>query len=132
MPYAVICRELGPPERCALEEHDPGPPEANEVRVAINAAGVSYVDVLTAMGQYQFKPPLPFIPGSEFAGIVEAMGAAVTGLAPGDRVFGSSFGKVFAQAANFAADNVSKVPDGMLLEEAARFQDLRGDMPFWA
>lgn len=121
MPRAIIGQEFGPPDSYQLAEHDPGPPKEDELRVAIKVAGISYVDVLTAMGQYQFKPPLPFIPGSEYAGVVEAVGEGVAGFDVGDRVFGSSMGNVFAQASNFPARNVSKVPNGMALEAAAIF-----------
>ena len=121
MPKAIIGKEFGPPENYRLEEYDPGQPKDGELRVAIKVAGISYVDVLTATGQYQFKPPLPFIPGSEYAGIVEAVGEGVTDFAVGDRVFGSSMGNIFAEVGNFAARNVSKVPDGMSLEAAAIF-----------
>lgn len=121
MPRAVIADEFGPPETYRLDEFDPGSPGKGEVRVAIKAAGVSFVDVLTAMGKYQFHPPLPFIPGSEYAGIVEEVGEGVTGFAPGDRVFGSSMGGIFAEANTFPAANVNKVPEGMALEAAAIF-----------
>jgi NADPH2:quinone reductase len=121
MPRAIIGKEFGPPENYRVEEYDPGPPKEGEVRVAVKVAGISYVDVLTAMGQYQFKPPLPFIPGSEYAGIVDAVGEGVTGFGVGDRVFGSSMGNIFTQVSNFPARNVSKVPDGMELEAAAIF-----------
>jgi NADPH2:quinone reductase len=73
------------------------------------------------MGRYQIKPDVPFIPGSEFAGVVEAVGEGVTNLAPGDRVFGSSFGKLFAEAANLRASNLSKIPAGISFETAAVF-----------
>ena len=95
MPRAVIGQIFGKPETYCLVQHDPGMPGPGEVRVAIKAAGVSYVDVLTAMGEYQFKPPLPFIPGSEYSGIVQAVGPDVTGLDVGDRVFGSGLGGIF-------------------------------------
>ena len=121
MPRAVIGEAFGPPESYRLVEHDPGPPGPGEVRVAIKAAGVSFVDVLTAKGEYQFKPPLPFIPGSEYAGLVESLGEGVTGLAPGDRVFGSGLGGILAEATVFKAAGVTRVPDGMSLEEAAVF-----------
>lgn len=121
MPRAVIADAFGPPESYRLEEHDPGQPGPDEVRVAIKVAGISYVDVLTAMGQYQFKPPLPFIPGSEYAGVVEVLGEGVSHLAVGDRVFGSAMGGIFAEAGVFRADNVSKVPEGLALDAAAVF-----------
>ena len=119
MPRALFVDQFGDPETYVLSDYDPGPPKAGELRVAIKAAGISYVDVLTAMGKYQFRPPLPFIPGSEYAGVVEALGEGVTGFAVGDRVFGSSLGGPCAELGNFRADNVSKVPEGMSLEEAA-------------
>jgi NADPH2:quinone reductase len=121
MPNAVIADEFGPVESYDLREYDPGHPGEGEVRVAIKAAGVSYVDVLTAMGKYQFHPPLPFIPGSEAAGVVEAIGEGVTNLAVGDRVFCGGMGGLFAQANNFKAANMSRIPDGMAFETAAIF-----------
>lgn len=121
MPRAVIGHEFGPPESYVLEEFDPGAPKEGEVRVAIKAAGVSYVDVLTAMGKYQFHPPLPFIPGSEAAGVVEALGPGVTNLAVGDRVFCGGMGGLFAEANNFRAANMAKVPDAMSFEQASVF-----------
>ncbi len=121
MTRAVIGNAFGPPASYRLVARDPGMPGPGEVRVAIKAAGVSYVDVLTAMGEYQFKPPLPFIPGSEYAGIVEALGDGVTGLRIGDRVFGSGMGGIFAETGLFKAANVSRVPEAMSLEETAVF-----------
>jgi NADPH2:quinone reductase len=121
MPLAVIADQFGPPESYQLREFDPGPPGTGEIRVAIKVAGISYVDVLTAMGKYQFHPPLPFIPGSEYAGVVEALGAGVTGFAIGDRVNGSGMGGIFAQVNNFQAANVNKVAEEMDLEIAAIF-----------
>lgn len=121
MTLAVIGREFGPPECYSLEEFDLAPPGEGEVRVAIKAAGVSYVDVLTAMGKYQFHPPLPFIPGSEAAGVVAAVGPGVTHLAVGDRVFCGGLGGVFAQANNFRAANMSKIPEAMSFAQAAVF-----------
>lgn len=121
MTLAAIGHEFGPPESYVLEAYDPGPPREGEVRVAIKAAGVSYVDVLTAMGKYQFHPPLPFIPGSEAAGVVVAVGPGVTNLSVGDRVFCGGMGGLFAEANNFRAANMAKVPDAMSLEQAAVF-----------
>lgn len=121
MPCAVIADQFGPAESYQLREVDPGQPGPGQVRVAIKAAGVSFVDVLTARGEYQFKPPLPYIPGSEYAGVVEEVGEGVTNLAVGDRVFGSSLGNTFAEAALFSAANVSPMPNVMSFAEAAVF-----------
>src|SRR3546814_17507058 len=74
MPRAVLTDKLGPPSLYRLVEHDPGPPSPTQLRIAIRATGISFVDVLTAAGGYQVKPPLPYIPGSECAGVVDAVG----------------------------------------------------------
>jgi NADPH2:quinone reductase len=121
MPRAVMADEFGPPESYQLREFDPGPPHPEQVRVRIKVAGISYVDVLTAMGKYQFHPPLPFIPGSEYAGVVEAVGEGVTTFMVGDRVNGSGMGGIFAEVNNFQAVNVNKVADEMDFETAAIF-----------
>lgn len=121
MPRAVMADELGPPDRYALVDHDPGPPSPTQVSISIRAAGISFVDVLTASGGYQVKPPLPFIPGSECAGIVSAVGSEVEGLAVGDRVVGSGWGGMFANAANLPARTVRKMPAALSFEEAAVF-----------
>ena len=121
MPRAAIAQELGPPENYRLQSHDPGPPKPGEVRIAVKAAGISYVDVLTAAGGYQVKPPVPFIPGSECAGLIEALGDGVTGFAIGDAVVASGWGGLFADVANVAARSVNPAPKGLSLVEAAVF-----------
>jgi len=70
MPKAVVCRELGPPEKLRLETFVAAPLAPGQVRVAIRAAGVNFPDILMAAGEYQLKPPLPFTPGVEAAGDV--------------------------------------------------------------
>jgi NADPH2:quinone reductase len=86
MPRAVVCRELGPPERLRLESFASQPLREGEVRVAIRAAGINYPDILMVAGEYQLKPELPFTPGVEAAGDVTEVGAAAQGVAVGDRV----------------------------------------------
>ncbi|WP_050385894.1 NADPH:quinone oxidoreductase family protein [Bradyrhizobium pachyrhizi] len=85
MPKAVVCRELGPPERLQLENFVSAPLQPGQVRVAIRAAGINFPDILMAAGEYQLKPPLPFTPGSEAAGDVVEVNAA-SGVAVGDKV----------------------------------------------
>jgi NADPH:quinone reductase len=118
MSRAVIAREFRP-ESHKLELHDPGPPAPDQVRIAVRAAGISFVDVLTAAGQYQVKPPLPFIPGSECAGIVEAVGNGVKGFAPGDKICGSGWCGIFAEHVNLTARSVRVMPECLSFEEAA-------------
>ncbi len=118
---AVIADELGPPGNYAVVERDPGEPSPTQVRIAIKATGISFVDVLTAAGGYQVKPPVPFVPGSECAGIVEAVGAEVQGLTVGDKVVASGWGGLFADAVNLPARTVRKMPEALSFEEAAVF-----------
>jgi NADPH2:quinone reductase len=119
MPLAVTVRAFGTPESFALEQYDPGPPGPGQLRIAIKVAGISFVDVLATTGNYQHVPTLPYIPGSEGAGLVEAVGEGVTGFAPGDRVYFSQSGGLFCQVNTFAAAKVSHVPEGVPLEAAA-------------
>ena len=83
---ALLCTTFGPPE--LLEYRDvPSPrPQAGEVLVSVRAASVNFPDVLIIENKYQFKPSLPFSPGSELSGVVKEVGPDVAGLAPGDRV----------------------------------------------
>jgi NADPH:quinone reductase len=119
MPRAVIGDELGPIDNYALRPHDPGPPGPRQVRIAVKAAGVSFVDVLVAQGRYQAKPALPFIPGSECAGVVEAVGAEVEGLAVGQKVVATGWCGMFADVVNAPAAVVWPMPEGLAFEDAA-------------
>lgn len=121
MPRAIISDELGPPEAYAIREHSPPAPGPGQISLAVKAIGISYVDVLIAEGKYQVQPPLPFIPGTECAGYVEAVGEGVTNVAVGDRVMGSSFGGIFADLATVRGASFNKVPDALTMEQAAVF-----------
>jgi NADPH:quinone reductase len=95
-------------------------PKTGEIRVAVKACGVGYVDVLVALGRYQVKPPLPYIPGMEAAGIVDAVGPETSGFAVGDRVIAmGAAGGGFAQAGCFPAFLAAKVPDSLGFAQAA-------------
>ena len=85
MPRAVVCRELGPPERLRLEIFASLPLTQGQVRVAVHAAGINFPDILMAAGEYQLKPDLPFTPGVEAAGEIAAIGPDVAAFKPGDR-----------------------------------------------
>ena len=80
---AVVCRELGPPERLRLETFASAALKPGEVRVAIHAAGINFPDILMAAGDYQLKPELPFTPGVEAAGEVSEIAGGVEGLKVG-------------------------------------------------
>ena len=121
MPRAVIANQFGQPETYALVDLPAKPLKAGQVRIAIKAAGISYVDVLTAKGEYQVKPPLPFIPGSEGAGIVTEVSADVTGFGVGDRVVFSAWGGVFAEEIALPQRVLRPIPVGMDFISAAVF-----------
>lgn len=83
----VVCSKLGSLSELTVEERPSPPITANQVRVAVAAAGVNFVDGLFVQGRYQIKPPLPFVPGNEVAGRVVEVGSDVTQWSIGDRVF---------------------------------------------
>jgi len=122
---AVVCEAFGGPEVLALREvPDPPPPGPGELQVRIRARGVQYVDVLMLAGKYQFRPEPPFIPGSEGAGEVVAVGPSVTGFKPGDRVMSRHRLGGFAQLGNATAEDCDLIPSAMSLEEAAVFRNV--------
>lgn len=85
---AIRCKAYGPPSSLVLEEIDNLRPKAKEVLVEVKACGLNFPDTLIIQGLYQFKPELPFTPGSDVAGIVKEIGAGVTHLKVGQEVFG--------------------------------------------
>ena len=118
---AVLCREHGPPENLVVA--DLPDPEAAEGQVVIDvrACGVNFPDVLVIENKYQFKPPLPFSPGAEVAGIVSECGAGVKGFAIGDRVLGSCGMGGFVERIAVPERAAIKIPDAMSFDEAAAF-----------
>ncbi|NKY40331.1 alcohol dehydrogenase catalytic domain-containing protein, partial [Cellulomonas septica] len=95
----------------------PGP---GQVLVGVRAVAVNFPDVLLARGQYQERPPLPFVPGIELCGDVLAVGDGVEHVAVGDRVVGSRIG-VLAERAVLDAHEVWRAPVGLSDEQAAGF-----------
>src|SRR5947199_7913729 len=109
MPTAVVCRELGPPEKLRLERFASAPLAPGQLRVAIRAAGINFPDILMAAGEYQFKPPLPFTPGMEAAGdVVEVNG--VREVAPGDRVIVKMRNGAYADEAVVTPSQLTPLP----------------------
>src|SRR6185437_5654049 len=84
---AIQVSEFGGPEVLKLAEIPVPRPEAGQVLVRVHAAGVNPYDTYMRTGTYAIKPPLPYTPGSDAAGVVEAVGAGVSRLKPGDRVY---------------------------------------------
>ena len=120
---AIVCEKLGAPEVLVLRDlPDPPEPGAGEIKVALAARGVQYVDVLMVAGEYQTKPPLPFIPGGEGAGEVMAVGPDVTDFAVGDKVMTRHSPGSFAELATIPASAALPVPKNMNLIQAAGFR----------
>jgi NADPH2:quinone reductase len=106
----LVVREVADPE-----------PRPGAAVVAVKACGVNYPDVLIIEDRYQFKPPRPFSPGGEIAGVVTALGEGVSGLKVGDRVLGSTGNGGMAEAIRLDAARLTRIPDAMPFDEAAAF-----------
>src|SRR6266508_4088430 len=118
---AILCKAFGPPESLVLEDVPDPSPAAGEVVVDVHACAVNFPDVLIIQNLYQFKPPLPFSPGAEVAGIVSAIGDGVTGFAVGDRVLASPGYGGMAERVAVRATACIAVPDTIGLVEASAF-----------
>ncbi|HEY0104460.1 MAG TPA: NADPH:quinone oxidoreductase family protein [Rhizomicrobium sp.] len=118
---AVLCRAVADDiGTLRLEDIDLPPPGLGEARVRIRAAAVNFPDILTVQGKYQHKPALPFIPGTEAAGDVIAVGEGVTNAKLGDRVIVGGLG-CYAQEIQVAAASLRLIPAGIGYAEAASF-----------
>ena len=118
---AIVCRTLEGPQSLELADLPDPVPGVCGVRIRVRAAGVNFADSLMLKGQYQEKPPLPFTPGLEVAGEIEAVGAAVRGLVPGQRVLAVVSHGGFAEKVVARADDVVALPDEMDAVTAAGF-----------
>jgi NADPH2:quinone reductase len=126
MPKAVVCRELGPPERLHLENFAPTPLRNGQVRVAIHAAGINFPDILMAAGEYQLKPELPFTPGMEAAGEISEIGDGVAGVAQGDRVIVKLRHGGYADEAVVSPAQLTPLPSNFDYAEGATFLAAHG------
>ena len=118
---AMMSHEPGGPETLKLTEIDSPDPGPGQIRIAVKAAGVNFPDTLIIRDMYQFRPPRPFAPGGEVAGVIDAVGANVTGFAPGDRVLSGGINGGFASQFIADASRTNKIPDEMPFDEAAGF-----------
>jgi len=119
--HAWLCENPVGVEALQWKELPTPVPKAGEVLIAIKAASLNFPDLLTVQNKYQFKPPLPFVPGSEYAGVIEAVGEGVKHLKVGDPVaaIGSSGG--FGTHACVAAAGVMPLPPGFAFDDASAF-----------
>lgn len=116
---AVLCERLGGPDDLVLAEIDRPVPGPGEVLVAVAAAALNFFDTLIIQGKYQFQPELPFSPGAEFAGTVEAVGEGVELFEPGDRVMGYVRWGAVREAVVASEDELVPLPDGVPEDIAA-------------
>jgi NADPH2:quinone reductase len=118
---AVHCRAWGGPETLEIAEVEPPEPGPGQVRVAVHAAGINFADILMVAGQYQEKPPFPFSPGLEAAGLIDAVGPNVRHLKPGERVAALTDYGAHAEMALAREADVFPIPDAMDFITAAGF-----------
>ena len=110
---AALCREIGELDAVTVGEIEPPTAGKGQVVIDVQACAVNFPDVLMVRGMYQERPPLPFAPGQEVAGVVSAIGEGVEGIAVGDRVFaGCGVGGMAEQVAT-RAGSVYPLPDGV-------------------
>lgn len=118
---AVLCKAFGPAENLVVEDLDSPQIKKGEVLLDIHAAGVNFPDTLIIEGKYQFKPPFPFSPGGEAAGVVAAVGEKISHLKVGDRVMALTGWGSFAEQVAVSGQNVLPIPEEMDFTTAAAF-----------
>ena len=118
---AVLCKAFGPPESLAIEEVDPLKPGKGQVVISVKACGVNFPDTLIIQGKYQSKPPFPFIPGSEVAGIVKELGEGVDTFNVGTRVMAFIGMGGFAEEAIADASHIIPMPHTLDFATASAF-----------
>lgn len=118
---AVLCKQYGPPDTLVVEEVASPVPDAGEAVIAVRAASLNFPDVLIIQNKYQLKPPLPFSPGTEVAGVVKAIGPGVANVRPGDRVMAVTGYGAFAEEVKTIAGRLLPIPPGMDDVTAAAF-----------
>src|SRR5260370_16298304 len=114
---AILCRELGGSESLELAEIASPAPGPGEVLVRVKAVGLNFFDTLMLAGKYQFRPELPFSPGAECAGTVEALGEGVSGWQLGDRVASFPGYNCCREEIAVRAGRLLKVPDHITDEQ---------------
>jgi NADPH2:quinone reductase len=121
MMRAILVEEFASFETHELREMPDPVPGPGEVVIDARAMGLNFPDVLMVEGKYQHKPPLPFIPGFDAAGVVNAIGAGVSRVAVGDRVLASLTDGAFATKITAPEYAIWRMPDEMSFEDGAAF-----------
>jgi NADPH2:quinone reductase len=116
---AILSKAPGLPDTLVLEDVPSPTPGKGEIVISVKAVGVNFPDFLIIQDQYQYKPPRPFSPGGEIAGVVKSVGEGVTEFKVGDKVFGSTGAGGMREEIAIAANRMNKLPDFMPFEEGA-------------
>jgi NADPH:quinone reductase len=116
---AVVVREFGPPEVMKLEEVPVPSPGPGQVLIRVRAIGVNPVDTYIRSGTYARKPPLPYTPGTDVGGMVEAVGADVTRVAPGDRIYAHAVNGACAEFAVCEEWQAHRMPEPVTFQQGA-------------
>lgn len=119
---AVVVEQYAPVDQIELKDVPTPRAEPGQLRIKIEAAGIGFVDGLKVEGRYQTKDPLPFIPGTEFAGVVADAPGASGGYQPGMRVMGMTRSGALAEEIVIRPEAVYPLPDGVAAEVAASFR----------
>jgi NADPH2:quinone reductase len=117
----VVCNAFGPIEDLVIEDAPPLEASPGRIVVDVRAAGVNFVDGLFVRGAYQVKPPTPFTPGGEIAGVVSGVGDGVQDFRAGDRVLASTGLGGFAEQVVIASTSVFRLPDSVSFGQGATF-----------
>src|SRR5688572_23564617 len=123
---AVLCTHFGPPDELVVADVAEPVPGPGEVVAAVKAVGLNFYDTLIITGRYQRKPPFPFSPGGEFAGVVEAVAPDVTAFAPGDRVIGYVTYGALRERMAVPADKLIKLDAALGFDRAAALTIIYG------
>src|SRR4051795_11565633 len=116
---AILCRQPGGPDDLTLEDIPDPKAGPGEAIVRIHAAGLNFFDTLIIAGKYQTKPPFPFSPAAEFAGMIESVGAGVGDFKSGDRVLGYSGYGAARQKIAVPPTKLVPIPDNLAFDRAA-------------
>lgn len=118
---ALVCEEYGTVDNLTVKEIEDPVPGEGQILVAVKAAGINFGDVLTIAGKYQVKPPTPFVPGVEAAGVIEALGPGTDQFSVGDTVMATTSLGAFAEKCVVDQATVTPMPPGLDFAQAAGF-----------
>ncbi len=118
---AIVCESYESPDHLQISEVEKPVPKSNQVLIKVEATGLGYVDALTVAGLYQIKPPLPFIPGNEIAGIIEAAGDDIKHLRQGQRILATPSYGGLTEYITLEENRCTPIPDSLSYDDAASF-----------